>query len=126
MGQTDAALLRDDRRSHRGGEVIDDDHHFDGVLVEETVEGGHHLAGDLVETGAIDTEVILGTGHLEVVEERGFQRGVVLTAGIGQQTGGIRPISYRPHQGRHLDEIGPCAREDTDILCHTSINLLQR
>ena len=55
MGQTDSPFLGDDSRRHRGGEVVDDDHHIDGMIIEEAVEGSHHLTGNLIQTGRRNT-----------------------------------------------------------------------
>ena len=74
--------------------------------IEEAVEGCHHLTGDLVQTGGTDAEIILRTGHLEIVEQRGFEGGVILTTGIDEQTTGFGILRDGTHQRRHFDEIG--------------------
>ena len=96
------------------------------MLVEKPVELRHHLTGDLVETGADDTQVILRTVDLKIIEERSLERGVVGTAGIDEQTVGLRALTDGPHQRRHLDEVRPCTGENTDILCHNSLIFVQR
>ena len=97
MGEADAPFLRDDSGGHRRGEVIDNDHHIDGMLIKELVELRHHLTGDLIEARADDTEIILRTGDLEIVEEGGLERGIVGTAGIDEQTAGFGALADGPH-----------------------------
>ena len=97
MGQTDATFLRHDSGGHRRGQVVDNNHHIDGMVVEELIELSHHLTGNLVETSADHTEIILRTVDLKVVEERGFERRIVGTAGIDQQTGYLGALVNGSH-----------------------------
>ena len=82
MSQLQSALLRDNGSGHRRGEVVDNYDHVGGLAFEQGVELGHHAARNLVETGAVDSKEHRWTRHLQVVEDRGFERGVVLTSCI--------------------------------------------
>ena len=69
MSQPDTPFLGDYSRRHRGSQIIDDDDDIDGMLVEETVELGHHPAGDLVQLDAVHTQIEVGPGHLEIIKQ---------------------------------------------------------
>ena len=118
MRQSQAALLGDNRRRHRRSQIVDHDDHVDRMLIEETVELGHHLTGNLVQFDTVDTQIELRRSYLKVVEERRLQRGIALTSGIHEEATGLVAPIQRPHQGRHLDEIGPGTSQDTDIFAH--------
>ena len=126
MPQTDATLLRHDRSSHRRGEIVDHNHHINGMFVEETVELSHDLTGNLIQTYGVDTQVILWTRHLEVVEERGFEGRIILRSCIDEQTFCLRNSFYRTNQWRHFHEIRPCTSKDTNLLCHRAFCIILR
>ena len=84
VSQPDAALLGDDSSRHRRSEVVDHNHHVDGMLVEQTVEFGHHTTRNLIQPVAVDTQTHIGLRHLEISKQRGLKRGVVPTPCINQ------------------------------------------
>ena len=118
MSQTDAPFLGDDSRRHCRGQIIDDDHHIDGMLIEEAVESRHHLTRDFIETRGVDPQEELRTGHLQVIEERRLQCRIVGRARIDQQTLSLSVITNRSHEGRYLYEIRPGTGQDTNSLLH--------
>ena len=118
MSQTDGTLLRDNRCSHRRGQIIDHNHHIDRMIVEEGVELSHHPAGDLVETHGVDTEKELRTRHLEIVEERGFERGIILTARIDEQALSLSRAADGPDERRHFHKVRSCTCKYTNFLSH--------
>ena len=80
------------------------------MFVEETVELGHDLTGNLIQAHGVDTQIVLRTRHLEIVEERRLQRTVFV---IGIES---RKLVQMLSLGAHI-----LTREGDDFLAQADV-----
>ena len=116
------SLLGDDGAAHGGGHVVHHEHRLGGMLVQLLLEGKHDGGCHLRVVASADAEVGIGAAHGEVGEERGVQRGVVLSSGVYDAVGDVLPRFpggvHGAAQGGYLHEVGACARYDGYFHCH--------
>ena len=115
MSQAQSVLLGDNSGGHGRGEVVDNDDGMGVVGLEIVFELAHNAPCELVEVVAVDTQEDIRTGHLEVAEECGLERGVVGTSGIYELVTTAFCLLDGANQWGNLDEVGASAGEDANV-----------
>jgi hypothetical protein len=79
------------------------------------IELAHDVPCELVEVVAVDTQKDIRTGHLEVAEECGLERGVVSTSGIYEFVTTAFSMLNGPDKWSYFHKIGASAGENANV-----------